>query len=147
MKIFLIIKPIFFICLTAGFLLFLLSSCATVSVEPLASGELRLLKIQLEGTDDIREDFPVKIAVNFEADGKPEITTICFYWGENGHYFYKNFDVDYGPPGTIRIEIPARVAKAGKSSSDSLGSYVMYLREGKPLPSNIVKTSIRVIAR
>jgi len=48
----------------AGFFLLLASSCATVPTEPLASGELRLLSMQVADRGDIKVNFPFVVNIN-----------------------------------------------------------------------------------
>ena len=119
--------------------LLLVSSCATVPTEPLASRELRLLSIHPE-KGDIRVNFPFVVNINFETDGKPEIRTACFYFSGDGPYCYKVTDVNYGSPGAIKVQVHAK-----NSGSYSLESYVYYLRDGKVQPTNVVNCNIRVI--
>jgi len=124
----------------AGFFLLLASFCATVPTEPLASGELRLLSMHVPQREDIRLNFPFVVNINFEAEGKPEIRTACFYFSGNGPYCLKVTDVNYGSPGTIKVQVRAK-----NSGSHSLESYVYYLRDGKVQPTNVVNCNIRVI--
>ncbi len=125
--------------LVGPFFLLLASSCATVPTEPLASGELRLLSIHAE-KGDIRVNFPFVVNINFEADGKPEIRTACFSFSGDGPYCYKVMDVNYGSPGTIKVQVRAK-----NSGSHSLESYVYYIKDGKVQATNIVNCNIRVI--
>jgi hypothetical protein len=124
----------------AGFFLLLVSSCATVPTEPLASGELRLLSMHVPQREDIRLNFPFVVNINFEADGKPEIRTACFYFSGDGPYCFKVTDVNYGSPRTIKVQV-----KAKSSGSYALESYVFYVRDGKVQPTNVVNCQIRVI--
>jgi hypothetical protein len=123
----------------AGFFLLLASSCATVPTEPLASGELRLLSMHAE-RGDIRVNFPFVVNINFEADGKPEIRTACFSFSGDGPYCFKVTDVNYGSPGTIKVQVRAK-----NSGSHALESYAYYIRDGKVQPTNVVNCNIRVI--
>jgi hypothetical protein len=128
------------IALSTGLIVLLLvSSCATVPTDPLASGELRLLSIHPE-KGDIRVNFPFVVNINFEAEGKPEIRTACFSFSGDGPYCFKVTDVNYGSPGTIKVQV-----KAKSSGSQALESYVYYLRDGKVQPTNVVNCNIRVI--
>jgi hypothetical protein len=126
--------------LTGVIVLLLVSSCATVPTGPLASGELRLLSMHVPQREDIRLNFPFVVNINFEAEGKPEIRTACFYFSGNGPYCLKVTDVNYGSPGTIKVQVRAK-----NSGSHSLESYVYYLRDGKVQPTNVVNCNIRVI--
>jgi hypothetical protein len=133
-------RSILIAALAGGFFLLLASSCATVPTEPLTSGELRLLSIHAPERGDIRVNFPFVVDINFEADGKPEIRTACFYFSGDGPYCYKVTDVNYGSPGTIKVQVRAK-----SSGSHALESFVYYIREGKAQTTNVVDTHIRVI--
>ena len=124
----------------AGFFLLLASSCATVSTEPLASGELRLLSMQVVDRGDIKVNFPFVVNINFEADGRPEIRTACLSFSGDGPYCYKVTDVNYGSPGTIKVQVRAK-----NSGSYALESYVYYIKDGKVQSTNVVNCNIRVI--
>jgi len=125
--------------LVGGVVILSISSCATVPTEPLASGELRLLSIHAE-KGDIRVNFPFVVNINFEADGKPEIRTACFSFSGDGPYCYKVMDVNYGSPGTIKVQVRAK-----NSGSQALESYVYYIQDRKIQPTNVVNCNIRVI--
>jgi hypothetical protein len=120
----------------------IVSSCATVPIEPLASGELRLLSMRVPMKEDIRASFPFVVNISFEADGKPEIRTACFYFSGDGPYCSKITDVNYGSPGTIRIQL-----RANNPGPSVLESYVLYIRDGKIQPTNVVDTHFRVIGQ
>ncbi len=123
-----------------GGMMLLISSCTTVPARHLASGELRLLSISSTEKMEIKVHIPFELRINFEADGKPEIRDACFYWGGDGPYCFKVMDVNYGSPGAIRLKLT--LARPG---SHILESYVVYTREGKGGPSNIVSTNLRVL--
>ena len=131
-------KSIWIAILVGSVVALLIASCATVPTAPLASGELRLLSIHAE-KGDIRVNFSFAVNINFEADGKPEIRTACFYFSGDGPYCFKLTDVNYGLPGTIKVQIRAK-----NSGSYALESYVFYVRDGKPQPTNVVNCQIRV---
>lgn len=126
--------------LTGVIVLLLISSCATVPKEPLTSGELRLLSMQVPMKEDIKVNFPFVVNIQFEADGKPEIRTACLSFSGDGPYCSKVTDVNYGSPGTIKVQVRAK-----NSGSLALESYVYYLRDGKVQPTNVVNCNIRVI--
>jgi hypothetical protein len=126
--------------LTGVIVLLLVSSCATVPTEPLASGELRLLSINVPMKEDIRVNFQFVVNINFEADGKPEIRTACFSFSGDGPYCFKVTDVNYGSPGAIKVQVRAK-----NSGLHSLESYVYYIKDGKVQPTNVVSSQIRVI--
>ncbi len=123
----------------AGFTVFV-SSCATVPPQPLAPGELRLLSITTAERLEIRRNVQFEAIINFEADGEPEIRSACFYWGGDGPHCFKVTDVNYGPPGAIKIKLTPT-----KPGSYALESYVVYTRNGKGQPTNIVFADLRVL--
>jgi hypothetical protein len=90
--------------------------------------------------EDIRVNFPFVVNINFEADGKPEIRTACFSFSGDGPYCFKVTDINYGSPGTIKVQVRAK-----NSGSHALESYAYYLRDGKVQPTNVVNCNIRVI--
>ena len=133
-------RSIWIAILIGGIVILLISSCATVPTEPLTSGELRLLSIHVPMKEDIKVNFPFVVNINFEADGKPEIRTACFSFSGDGPYCVKVTDVNYGSPGTIKVQVRAK-----NSGSYALESYVYYIKDGKVQPTNVVGSQIRVI--
>ncbi len=115
-------------------------SCATMPKEPLAPDEVRLINIRVAERGEIKLNFPFAVNINFEADGKPEIRTACFSFAGDGPYCYKVTDINYGSPGTIKVQVRAK-----NSGSRALESYVWYFRDGKVQPTNVVGCQIRVI--
>jgi hypothetical protein len=85
-----------------GFLL--ISSCATAPTASLAPGEVRLLRIEIPHEVHIQRGMPFTLNIIFEADGKPEIKSACFYWTGEGPKCFKVVDVIYGSPGKITVE-------------------------------------------
>lgn len=128
--------------LMGGAILLLVSSCATVPTELLVPSELRLLRIEVPQSDDLRERSPFVVNINFEADGKPEIVTACFYWSGNGPYCSKVMSVTYGSPGTIKVQLLPR-----STGGCTLESYVVYKKDGETESTNVVGTRIRVITQ
>ncbi len=127
--------------LVVGVVILLISSCATVPTEPLAKGELRLLHIHVQmKEEDIKVNFPFTVNINFEAEGNPEIRTACFSFSGDGPYCYKAMDVNYGSPGTIKVQIRAKT-----SGSYALESYIYYIKDGKAKATNVVNCQIRVL--
>jgi hypothetical protein len=115
------------------------SSCATVP-KPLAPGELRLLSLLVPEKENIRVHLPFVVNISFEADGKPEIRTACFYFSGDGPHYFKVVDVNYGSPGTIKVQIHTKNA-----GSRLLECYVLYIRDGKIQPTNVISTYFRLI--
>ena len=133
------IRSVWIAVMIGGVVIFSISSCATVPTEPLASGELRLLRIHAE-KGDIRVNLPFVVNINFEAYGEPEIRTACFYFIGDGPYCSKVMDVSYGSPGTIKAHFWTK-----NSGSHTLEGYVFYVRDGKNQPTNVVSCHIRVM--
>lgn len=127
--------------LTAGVLMSLLASCATVPIEPLTPGELRLLSMHVAEKEDIRMNLPFVVNISFEVDGKPEIRTACFYFSADGPYCFKVIDVNYGSPGTLKVKIRTK----SPVSKVFLEAYVLYIRDGKIQPTNVVGSQIHFI--
>jgi DNA-binding transcriptional regulator YiaG len=121
-------------------IILIVSSCATVPIKPLAPGELRLLSMATPQKLEIKVNVPFEVNINFEADGEPEIRNACFYWAGDGPHCYKVTDVNYGSPGTIKVKLA--VTRPG---SCTLDSYVVYTREGKGRPTNVVSFNIHIL--
>jgi hypothetical protein len=117
-----------------------ISSCATVPNKPLAPGELRLLSVLVPEKDNVRVNLPFAVNISFEAEGKPEVRAACFTLSGDGPHCSKVTDVDYGPPGTIRVKIRTK-----NPGSRLLEGYLLYLRGGKIEATNVVSTYIRLI--
>jgi hypothetical protein len=115
--------------------LLVISSCATVPTKPLVPGELRLLSILIPEQEKIKLNLPVVVKISFEAEGSPEIRSACFYFASDGPHCFKVTDVDYGSPGTIKIQILPKT-----SATRILECYVIYVRDGKLQPTNVVST-------
>ena len=133
-------RSIWIAILIGGAVILSISSCATVPTEPLTSGGLRLLNLQVAEKGEIRLNYQFVVNINFQADGKPEIRTACFSFSGDGPYCYKVTDINYGSPGTIKVQIRAK-----NSGSHSLESYIYYIKDGKVQPTNIVNCQIRVL--
>jgi len=121
--------------------LLMVSSCATVPTEPPAPGEVKLLGIEFQKFGDIRAKFSSVVNINFEADGRPEMTRACFHWASDGPFCYMVTNVNYGW-GTIKVDLP--IPPFISSGSYTLKSYVLYIRDGKQLRTNIVGTQVYV---
>lgn len=115
-------------------------SCATVPNQPLAPGELRLLSVVIPEKENLKVNSPFVVNISFEADGKPEVRAACFTLSGDGPHCSKVTDVNYGPPGTIRVQIRTK-----NPGSRLLEGYVLYIRGGKVQPTNAVSTYIPLI--
>jgi hypothetical protein len=119
--------------------LLMVSSCATAPTKPLASGELRLLRIDVQRGQPINQGISYTMDIVFEANGNPEINKACFYWSGDGPRCFNVTDVNFGPPGTFEVRLLGL----------NLGSYwvecyVEYIRGGETRKTNVVGTSISV---
>jgi len=125
--------------LTGVVIIVLVFPCATVPKEPLASGEVRLLSMDIVGTGiEAYVSFPVRIF--FEAAGNPKITRACFYEpGEEPHCFNAS-DISYLTLGTKKA---FQVYLPGLSiGSHRVECYVEYNRDGETRKTNVVFTQI-----
>ncbi len=132
------ITALFIAGLVCGVSLFV-SSCATTSTGPITPGELRLLKIDIPHEGSIKRSLRFVVNINFMADGKPEIRSACFNWSGDGPYCYKVAEVNYGSPGTIRVEVLAK-----EPGSYALETYVNYVREGRTQRTKVIGTPINI---
>jgi len=111
-------------------------SCATVPKEPLASGEARLLSIEVLGSG-IRANSSFAVNIFFEAAGNPRIKRACFYEpGEEPSCF----DVSYVTLGTkiaFQVQLPGV-----NTGSHRVECYAEYIRDGETRKTNVVFTQI-----
>ena len=126
--------------LTIGAVLLGISSCATVSTKPLTPGELRLLGMLVPEKETIKGSSPFVVNISFEAEGEPEIRAACFYFADDGPHCFKVTDANYGSPGTIKVQIYTK-----NSGARALKGYLLYIRDGKIQPTNVISTYFRVI--
>ena len=119
-----------------------ISSCATAPNKPLVAGELRLLSVVVPEKDTIKLHLPFTVNLSFEADGKPEVRAVCFTLSGDGPHCSKVTYVDYGSPGTIQVQ-----ARTKNPGSRLLEGYVLYLRDGKVEPTNVVSTYLPLISK
>ncbi|MGO8991165.1 MAG: hypothetical protein ACLQGU_17605 [bacterium] len=117
-----------------------ISSCATVPNKPLVPGDLRLLSVLVPEKEKIKLNVPFTVNLSFEADGKPEVRAACFTLSGDGPHCSKVTYVDYGSPGTIQVQIRTK-----NPGSRLLEGYVLYLRDGKVQPTNVVSTYLPLI--
>ena len=122
--------------LLSGVVLLIASSCATVPTKPLASGELRLLSMDVVGIGvEANTSFPVNIF--FEAAGHPEIKRACFYESAEEPYC---FDVSLGTSGTKRF---FQVYLPGMNVGlHTVECYAEYIRDGETRKTNVIATQI-----
>ena len=134
-------RTILIIILLGGIVLLGAFSCATVPKEPLASGEVRLLGLDVPGTVIFKEtSFPVNIF--FEAVGNPQIKRACFSESEVEPYCLDVSGASYTPIGGKRA---FQVYLPGLSSgSYTVECYAEYIRDGEMRKTNMVFTQISV---
>jgi len=122
--------------LLGGVVLLIASSCATVPKEPLASGEVRLVSIDVLGSG-IEANASFAVNIFFEAGGSPEIKRACFYEpGEEPSCF----DVAYL---TLATKRAFQVYLPGVSvGSHRVECYAEYIRDGETRKTNVVFTQI-----
>ncbi len=125
--------------LTGAVFLMLMSSCATVPTEPLAQGEVRLLSLEVEGAGSVKGDSLIQVKVRFEAEGRPELRRVCFYWSDAGPYCSQIKDISWGSPSVFVTWI-----RTGKAGLFNLAGYIEYLKDGNPRASNKVSTNVEV---
>ena len=125
--------------LLSGVVLLIASSCATVPKEPLASGEVRLLSIDIVGSGiEAFVSFPVRIF--FEAAGKPEIKRACCYESGEEPSCFDVSPYSYSTVGTKRaFQV---VLPAVNIGSHTVECYAEYIRDGETRKTNVVVTQI-----
>jgi hypothetical protein len=120
-------------------ILLLVFSCATVPKEPLASGEVRLLSIDVLGAG-LEANISFAINIFFEAAGNPKIKRACFYESRQEPYCSDVSDVSYVTLGTKRA---FQVYLPGISvGSHRVECYAEYIRDGETRKTNVVFTQI-----
>jgi len=125
--------------LLGGVVLLIASSCATVPREPLASGEVRLLSMDVLGSG-IEANASFAVNIFFEAAGKPEIKRACFYESGEGPYC---FDVSNGSYLTLGTKRAFQVYLPGVNvGSHRVECYAEYIRDGEARKTNVVFTQI-----
>jgi len=135
-------KSLSILVLLSGAILLLVFSCATVPTEPLGPGEMKLLSLEVPQKEDLRESLPFVVQISFLADNNPEIVTACFFWSGNGPYCSKVTYLNYGTPGTIKVQLLPK-----STGVIALEGYIVYKNDGKNLSTNVVGTNIRIIRR
>jgi hypothetical protein len=129
-----------FIAVLVGCGFLLVSSCASVPTGPLAEGEVRLLSVQVPGSDVVRVSIPFVVNINFQAEDEPEIKRACFVWSGDGPYCVSIRDKDYVAAGKIQVQ--TKNPGTTISGSHTLECYVQYIYKGKTITSNVVNTHI-----
>ena len=133
-------RPTSIVVLMMGIFILGIFSCATAPTKSFAPGELRLLSMVVPEKEKIKVNLPFVVNIRFEADGQPEIKTACFYFAGDGPHCFKVTDVDYGSPGTIKVQIYAK-----NPGARLLEVHVLYIRDGKIERTNVVGCYFRPI--
>ena len=132
-------KSILVAILIGGIVLLVVSSCATVPKEPLASGEVRLLSISVPGAG-IEANTSFAVNIFFEAVGNPQIKRTCFSESREGPYCFDVSDASYLTLGTKRA---FQVYLPGVSvGSHRVECYAEYIRDGETRKTNVIFTQI-----
>jgi len=126
--------------LLSGVVLLIASSCATVPTKPLASGELRLLSMDVVGSGGVEADVSFAVNVFFETAGKPEIKRACFYESGEEPYCFDVSALSYVTLGTKRaFQVYLPGIRVG---SHWVECYVEYIRDGETRKTNAIATQI-----
>jgi len=124
--------------LIGGAITLVVFSCATVPKEPLTSGELRLLSMDVVGSG-VEANASFAVNVFFDAAGHPEIKKACFY--ESGEE-PSCFDVSLATLGTKRA---FQVYLPGFNvGPHRVACYAEYVRNGEIRKTNVITAQISV---
>jgi len=125
--------------LLSGIVLIGASSCATLPKAPLASGEVRLLSMDVVGAG-AKANSSFAVNVFFEAAGNPKIKRACFYESGEEPFCYDASDISYATLGTKRaFQVYLHGLNVG---SHRVECYAEYIRDGETRKTNVVFTQI-----
>ncbi len=127
------------IILLSGIVLLGASSCATVSKAPLASGEVRLLSMDVVGAG-VEANSSFAVNVFFEASGNPQLKRACFYESGEKPFCFDVSDRSYltlGAKRAFQVYLPGI-----NVGSHRMECYVEYIRDGEIQITNVVFTQI-----
>jgi len=133
------LRSILITVLLSGVVLLGASSCATMPKEPLASGEVRLLSMNVVGAG-LEANSSFAINIFFEASGPPQIKRVCFYESRRWQYCSDVSDASYFTLGTKRA-FQVRFPGIG-AGSHRVECYAEYIRDGEIRRTNVVFTQI-----
>jgi hypothetical protein len=122
-------------------ILLLVFSCATMTTEPLASGEVRLLSMDVLGAG-VEANASFAVNIFFEVAGNPEIKRVCFYESGTEPYCFSASNVSYLTLGTkkaFQVNLPG--INVGPHRVEC---YAEYIRNGETRKTNVV--FIQIIA-
>lgn len=125
--------------LVGGIVLLGASSCATMSKQPLTSGEVRLLSIDVVGAG-VEGNSSFAVNVFFESGGKPAIKKACFYESGARPFCFEGSDLSFLTLGTktaFQVHLPGL-----DIGSHRVECYAEYTRDGETRKTNVVSTHI-----
>jgi len=133
------LRSILITVLLSGVVLLGASSCATMPKEPLASGEVRLLSMNVVGAG-LEANSSFAINIFFEASGPPQIKRACFYESRREQYCCDISDGSYFTVGTKRafqVRLPGI-----DPGSHRVECFAEYVRSGETRRTNVIFTQI-----
>ncbi len=125
--------------LLGGIVLSGVSSCATTSKAPLASGEVRLISMDAVGAG-VEANAAFAVNVFYEAAGKPEIKRAWFFESGDKPSCFDLSDRSYLTLGTktaFQVYLPG--LNAGPHRVEC---YAEYVRDGETRKTNVIFTQI-----
>jgi hypothetical protein len=130
-----IMKSLMRVLVGGGIILFVFS-CATVPKEPLASGELRLVSMDVVGTGvEANTSFPINVF--FEAAGHPEIKRACFYESVEEIFCLDVSLATFGTKRYFQVYLPGM-----NVGPHTVECYAEYIRDGEIRKTNVITTRI-----
>jgi hypothetical protein len=149
------IKSLLTIVLISLAVLLVISSCANILIGPegpsismgaqgpARTGELRLLSVEVPQSGNLSANVEYWATINFEADGKPEISRACFNFSGDGQYCVdvQAKDVTYGSHLYFRVPIHVPVG------SKRIDCYAEYIRDGKTQRTNTVSYYVIILKK
>jgi len=114
-------------------------SCATMPMEPLGSGEVRLVGMDVLGAG-VEANVSFAVNIFFETGGNPEIKRVCFYESGVEPYCFDASDVSYMTLGTkkaFQVYLPG--INVGPHRVEC---YAEYIQNGEIRKTNVVSTQI-----
>jgi hypothetical protein len=119
-----------------GVIMLLVFSCATVPKEPLASGEARLLSMDVVGIG-VEANTSFQINVFFEAADHPEIKRACFYETEEETFCSDVSLATFGTKRYFQVYLPGM-----NVGPHTVKCYAEYIRDGEIRKTNVITTQI-----
>ena len=95
--------------------------------------------VQFADFSMIRKGVQYVVEMKFESDGEVDVRRACFYFDDYGPSCYNILDITYGTRtirSLIRTPAPGRYV---------MKCFVEFVRDGRPLRSNAVQTSVEIV--